>query len=128
TAVFSGIDLVPSLLTLADVEYPSDLFDGENVIDTLLGQSTASRQAPIYWSRPPDRPGRDGQNLPDLAVRNGKWKLLCEFDGSLPQLYDLSSDPGETANLADKHSQLVARLTEAVQSWHASVQYAKKGR
>jgi len=30
---------------------------------------------PVMWVRPPDRPGPKGQ-LPDLAIRDGKWKLL----------------------------------------------------
>ena len=53
-----------------------------------------SRKNPIFFRRPPDRDSFFGvKNLPDLAVRSGKWKLLCEYDGSNAELYDLSTDP-----------------------------------
>lgn len=117
-SVFAAFDLVPSLLALARVETPSGTFDGENVADTVIGKSTESRRAPIFWRRPPDRPGENGENLPDLAVRDGKWKLLCEYDGSLPQLYDLETDRAESKNLAEKHPDIVRRLTTAVLDWY----------
>lgn len=119
-SVFSAIDLVPSLLTLAEIDYPAATFDGENVSDTLVGKSTASRQAPLFWRRPPDRPKARGENLPDLAIRSGKWKLLCEYDGSLPQLYNLETDRGETTNLAAEKPRMVRRLSKVVREWYAS--------
>ena len=55
----------------------------------------------IFFRRPPDRDSFYGvKDLPDLAVRNGRWKLLCEYDGSSPLLYDLLTDREETKNLA----------------------------
>ncbi|HRZ94878.1 MAG TPA: hypothetical protein P5022_18380, partial [Candidatus Paceibacterota bacterium] len=64
-------------------------------------------------------PGKE--NLPDLAVRDGRWKLLCEFDGLSPQLYDLDQDPAETSNLAARHPDIVRRLAASVRQWHESV-------
>jgi arylsulfatase A-like enzyme len=92
SSVFAAFDLVPSLLTIAGVAAPADVkFDGEDVSATLLGKRSESRQAPIFWRRPPDRkspPPMLRRALPDLAVREGNWKLLCEYDGSQIQLYD----------------------------------------
>jgi hypothetical protein len=51
-------------------------------------------------------------------VRDGRWKLLCEFDGSRPELYDLVEDRGETRNLAAEHAERVRQLTAAVLQWH----------
>jgi arylsulfatase A-like enzyme len=122
TAVFSACDLVPSLLALAGAKPPRGVaFDGENVADTLLGKSIASRKAPLFWRRPPDRPGDAGTNLPDLAVRDGNWKLLCEYDGSRAQLYDLARDRGETSDVAATHPDITRRLTAAVLAWHGSM-------
>ena len=120
TSIFSAIDLAPSLLALAGVKFPANTFDGENLSDTLLGKSTASRQAPLCWRRPPDRPGGNRENLPDLAIRDGRWKLLCEYDGAQPQLYDLEKDPAETTNLAAQNPDLVRRLTATLLAWYQS--------
>ncbi len=120
---FSAMDIVPSLLEIAGVSIPSDIeFDGESLPDVLLGRSSASRQEPLFFRRPPDRAShpREG-DLPDLAVRDGQWKLLCEYDGSRPQLYNLETDRGETTNLAADHPQIVERLATAAVDWHRSM-------
>jgi uncharacterized sulfatase len=122
-SVFSAIDLVPSLLSLAGVdgEQGAD-YDGENVTETLIGNSMDSRQQPIFFSRPPDRKNFYGvENLPDLAVRSGKWKLLCDYDGGRPELYDLSSDLGEELNLAEGQRGVVKKLVNQVTAWHQSM-------
>ena len=61
------------------------------------------------------------KDLPDLAVRDGKWKFLCEYDGSEPELYDMASDVGEKNNVAANHPKLVVRLTKACIAWHKSM-------
>lgn len=122
TSVFSSIDLVPTLLDLTGTVRPEDVeFDGESLPDALLGEG-GLRRAPIFFRRPPDRDAFYGEDdLPDLAMRHGKWKLLCEYDGSEAELYDLETDRGETLNLADQRSELVSELTEALIGWQQSM-------
>ena len=122
-SVFSAVDLVPTLLDLADVPHPEGVkYDGESLPDVLLGKSDASRKQPILFRRPPDRDAYYGDNdLPDLAIREGKWKFLCEYDGSDAELYDMEVDRGETKNLAVEHPELVARLTKVCIAWHKSL-------
>jgi arylsulfatase A-like enzyme len=125
SSVFAAFDLVPSMLALAGVKPPSNVsFDGENVASVLTGKSKASRKAPIFFRRPPDRkfsPPEIPDPQPDLAVRDGKWKFLCDYDGANPELYDINTDPSESTNVASKHPKVVARLTSAVTTWHRSV-------
>lgn len=118
-SVFAAYDLVPSLLAVAGVEAPQDVtFDGQSLPGVILGQSTESHQGPICFRRPPDRPEIQGKQLPDLAVRDGKWKLLCSYDGSDPQLYNLNKNRGERKNVADAHPEIVERLTKTILDWH----------
>lgn len=123
SSVFSAIDLTPSLIRLAKAEAPEGtLYDGEDVLETLLGRSTAGRKAEIYFRRPPDRKNFYGfDQLPDLAVRQGPWKLLCDYDGSRTQLYNLESDPGEKNNLAADEPELVSSLTAKLMEWNQSM-------
>ena len=122
-SVFSAIDLVPSLLTLTGATGTTQArYDGENLLGTLLGKSRVSRQAPIFFSRPPDRKRYYGfNNLPDLAVRHGQWKLLCDYDGRRPQLYDVITDPGESKNLAGAQPEVANKLTKKLLDWHQSM-------
>lgn len=122
-SVFSAIDLTPSLLQLTGAQSPTGVkYDGENVLDTLLGKSQASRSQPIFFRRPPDRKAfYEFKNLPDLAVRDKQWKLLCNYDGSNAQLYDLNNDVGETNNLAKEKPEITGRLSKQLIAWHKSM-------
>lgn len=121
TSILSTLDVAPTLASLASVNGEDQNLDGEPLPDVLLGKSETSRTTPLFFRRPPDRnTGPDG-DLPDLAVRDGSWKLLCEYDGSNAQLYDLEADPGETKNLAAEQPDLVGKLTQEVVAWHESM-------
>ncbi len=123
SSVFAAMDLTPSLARMGGAKNPAGL-DGQDLSATLLGHKPASHQGPIFWRRPPDRktwlPALPTPQ-PDLAVREGDWKLLCEYDGSKPLLYDLAKDIGETNDLAAAEPAVTARLTAAVLAWHRSL-------
>ncbi|MGA1607170.1 MAG: sulfatase-like hydrolase/transferase [Planctomycetota bacterium] len=123
TSVFAAIDIPPTLLALAEIEAPEGTtFDGEALPEVLTGTSPRSRAAPLFFRRPPDRKQHDGlTDLPDLAVRQGRFKLLCDFDGSRPELYDLEVDPKESANLAASQSERTRRMVEELLAWNASM-------
>ena len=123
SSVFSAIDLVPSLLHITGTQPPEAVrFDGENIADTLLGKAQQSRQAPLFYRRPPDRKTfRHYKNLPDLAVRSGDWKLYCDYDGGHPQLVKLSDDPSEKSDVADQHPEVVKTLSSQLVEWNKSL-------
>ena len=97
---------------------PTFSSDGENLLAALQGNPT-TRTRPVFWE------WRGNQTEPDwwprLAVRDGDWKLLCEYDGSKPLLYDLKRDPGESRDLAATEPTTVERLTRAVLAWHRTM-------
>jgi arylsulfatase A-like enzyme len=89
--------------------------------DVFLGRSTAAgRPAPLFWSRPPDRPGPAKNTWPDFAIRDGKWKLLVHAAKS-PELYDIAADPGEMINESETNPQVVAGLTAKLAVWRKAV-------
>ena len=122
-SVLAAIDLAPSLLRLCGVEdSEAAAVDGEDLLETLLGRSDRSRNRPLFFSRPPDRKNFYGfTDLPDLAVRHGPWKLLCDVDGGRPELYDLRVDPGETRNLAGVHPEVAREWVGRALSWYRSM-------
>jgi len=126
SAVFSAIDLNRALYALTGTPLPEGhVLDGENVLDAMLGKAVEGRQSPIFFRRPPDRPGDNpkwgmGDN-PDLAVRDGRWKFLVNYDRSKPQLYDLDTDVSESRNLVAERPKVATRLMEAVLAWNATL-------
>ncbi|QDV16002.1 Arylsulfatase [Gimesia panareensis] len=122
TSVLSALDLNRSLYTLTGTELPQGAeLDGEDLVTTLLGKVQQTRQAPLFWRRPPDRPGTKEEPNPDLAVRDGKWKLYMNYDQSGVQLYDLEQDVSEQQNCATQHPKLVAQLKQAIIDWNSSL-------
>lgn len=130
TSILAAIDLVPSLLSLGGARGPDAVtYDGEDLLTTLLGRTEASRKAPIFFSRPPDRKNFYGfENLPDLAVRDDQWKLLCDYDGGSPQLYNLETDPGESRNVAEDNPDVVQKLSQKTIDWWQTVRRSEESK
>lgn len=118
--VLAAMDLVPTLARIAGAALPQGL-DGEEMSRALFGEPV-TRQRPIFWFYPNDiRPGNAEFVTPPLAVRDGRWKLLVEADGSGAQLYDVEADPTETTDVAGRHPELVERLRAGVLGWFAAL-------
>lgn len=127
----SSIDLAPTILSAAGVPVPEHL-PGVNLLplvqdgqplerDHIFGEGFAHDVADIE---------KPEASLLYRWVIQGKWKLLLTYDGTLgryasshpraerrPQLYDLSSDPHETMNVAAAHPELVEELAEKIAGW-----------
>lgn len=118
--VIAGIDLPPSFAALAGVDknYP---FDGIDMSDVFIGKSQSERKQPVMWQRPPDRKMLQGESQPDLAIREGDFKLLINEDGTGIQLYNLLEDEAESHNVASGFPKIVKRLSKKILSWHAAM-------
>jgi uncharacterized sulfatase len=126
TTVLAAMDFAPSLLVLTEIKAPEQAhFDGLEMSAALTGKSDAERNGAVMWVRPPDRPGPRG-SWPDLAIREGKWKLLIHRDRSRPELFDVVSDPPESKNLAEQNSDLVKKMGDRVIAWDREISSDKK--
>jgi uncharacterized sulfatase len=121
TTVVAGIDLLPSLAELAGLQLGDARLDGENLSASMLGAKQQKRTRPLFWIRPPDRPGDKVEKWPDLSVREGDFKLLLMEDGSGAQLYNLASDPSESHNVANDRPEIVQRLSKELIEWRKSL-------
>jgi arylsulfatase A-like enzyme len=121
----AAIDLFPSLCAITGVDLPREVaFDGEDLSAALLGKPRA-RAKPLFWEY-----GRNTNTFafpngvdrsPNVAVREGDWKLLLNADGSDQQLYNLKTDPRESRNLAKENPDITARLKEEALVWRNSL-------
>ena len=122
TTVVSALDLFPSIAHLAGATPPAGTnLDGVDLSRAWLGKSKETRSKALFWNRPPDRSGANGTVWPDLAMRQGNWKLLLMRDGSNAQLYDVVNDPGEARDLAARHPDVVRRMSASLLAWWKSV-------
>src|SRR5262245_39153821 len=82
------VDLVPTLLDLAGVRWSGPL-QGEDLAASSPPSDSLAYAETLY--------GKLTYSWSDLrALRSGDWKYIA---GPAPELYDLSSDPGETRDL-----------------------------
>jgi len=122
-AVFFSLDLVPSILKITETQTPNDItFDGEDFSEILLGKTQKQeRHRPMFWRKPPGLTDPPNHAMPDLAMRKGDWKFVMQYDGTLPELYDLTQNVSENKNLAEKHPDLVEQFREELRQWNETM-------
>lgn len=121
SSVVAGCDFMPTLCSLAGAEIPANLaLDGEDVGDILSGKSRA-RKNPLMWNWRFRIAGEVYHHSPMLAIRDGDFKLLLNPDKSRAELYDIPRDPTQLSNVAEKHPELVARMSEKVLAWNQTL-------
>ena len=127
----SSIDIVPTVLAAAGLPIP-DYLPGENLLVNLTEQTAILRNV-IYG----EGYGHDIVDIEDHEasllyrwVIQDDWKLIRSYDGKNPnwtdkhtligepRLYNLTQDPFETVNLADKYPKIVGRLSKRLVEWY----------
>lgn len=137
-AVVSSLDFMPTFCELAGAELPNRTLDGESIVP-LLEAKDYSRKKPLVWAF------YNALNEHRVAMRDGDWKILARlksdtsylkrytnvYPGNINtikeadlvdfELYKLTADISESANLAGKHpekleamKQLLAQEYEAL--------------
>lgn len=119
-----NLDVFPTLCDLAGIALPAARLDGQDEAAAWLGRPQ-KRTGPLMWVYGFNsaflKPGNPRYRSPDLAIRDGKWKLLVNDSGSGAELYDLTSDVAEADNLADRYPAVVRRLADQVIRWWKSM-------
>lgn len=117
TSVVAAVDWLPTACKLAGVTVPAEhKLDGENMSDVFLGKPRA-RSTPLMWEWRFRIAGEPFHHSPQLAIRDGDWKLLLNPDRSRVELYDLKRDFTQLNNVAEQHPEVVVRLSERVLTW-----------
>lgn len=115
-----NIDLLPTLCKLANATLPGDKLDGEDMSKAWLGHPQ-QRKENLMWvygfNNSFLKPANPRYQSPDLAIREGQWKLLVNDNGSHVELYNLKEDIAESENVAAKNPEVAKRLSEKVINW-----------
>ena len=127
------MDFLPTFANITGAKIPSDrIIDGKDMLPLMTHKNAKSSYSFLCYY------GRDGELA---AIRKGKWKLhllepsekwagkqpikesLLDTRPSnpLPWLYDLSSDIGETKNVAESNPQIVKNLRRLAVSFDSNL-------
>lgn len=105
------VDLMPTIVQLAEAEYPSERdgvaiqpMEGTSLLPAFEGAESRGDK-PIYW-----------EFSGNHAIRDGHWKLVAERSKEW-ELYDLSKDRSETVDLVGEFPEKVAELAGKYDQW-----------
>jgi arylsulfatase A-like enzyme len=105
------LDIAPTILDLLNLPIP-DQFQGMTLLPLIRGEGTdAFRNRPVYseWQ---------GPAFITMSMIKDNWKLLR--DEEVTRLYDLSTDFGETNDVAGQNESVVAALREELSDYLSS--------
>lgn len=133
--VCGHVDIYPTLLEITGVTVPQQpVVDGVSLVPLLDGKMMA-RPKPIgfiLWNQ-----GKGNNQAFDkadfVADTQGVWiddkyKLIVDPKGANVTLYDIYSDQANRLNLAEKHPDVVARMTKALNDWRVAVRAGFDGK
>ncbi|MFT5888586.1 MAG: arylsulfatase A-like enzyme [Zhongshania sp.] len=104
------IDFLPTLAAAANAPLPKGrVIDGENLLPLATGKANGEwARDTLFW-----------QSGYYQVVRHKDWKLQVSDNPKKQWLFDLSVDPTEQVNLADKRPDVVAKLNVMLEQHQA---------
>ena len=124
-SVISAADFFPSFCAIAGATLPDGFaFDGKDKSDVLSGKSSDEERT-LFWEYGRNniayRYPSGNDRSPNLSIREGKWKLLINADGTDIQLYNLEKDSRETTNIYRENAVITERLKTKLLAWRKSL-------
>jgi arylsulfatase A-like enzyme len=106
------MDLTATILSATKIlPSPQYALDGIDLMPHIDASGVPSERQ-LFWRRLPFPNGQ-------LAVRDGRWKLLV--DGPNAFLFDVDADSGERRDLSTIHPNLVRKMRKLYEAWNADV-------
>ncbi len=105
-------DIFPTLMELSGSDAQHHV-DGTSLLPVLFAEGSLGARS-LYW-----------RMRSDAAIRKANWKLV-QHSNQGPELYDLATDLGESANVADANPQVLEELSEDLADWSAKINSSRQ--
>ncbi|NQY63937.1 MAG: sulfatase-like hydrolase/transferase [Alteromonadaceae bacterium] len=107
SSIIQGVDWLPTIASISNIELPKGTFDGIDVKSAFYGNGI-TRKEPLFWSE-------KGSSV--ILKDNFKGVMIKKQFA----LYDITKDPSEQTNLKDSHSEIANHMQDDLQQWHKSL-------
>ena len=118
-ALAHSVDLAPTILAAAGLKPTKDM-PGINLLDPHWVGSRDTIHGAVFEHNAIDIT-KPSANVQWRWIIEKNWKLILPHAANVPdgkiELYDLSKDPMEKENLAEKHAERVTDLTKKLDQW-----------
>lgn len=115
-SLVAHIDVFKTFSELAGAKIPNGIqkLDGRNLMPLLEDQKADWDDRYLFTHKGRWEKGVDPETFKfkDCAVRTQRWRMVNN-----EELYDISKDPYEKANVIDRHPEVVAELRRAYDQW-----------
>jgi arylsulfatase A-like enzyme len=110
-------DLTPTILQSAGINPAKAVgpLDGQPI---TLSEPSRRPAQPLYWHFPHYT---NQGSRPAAAIRKDHWKLVEQLEDHSIELFDLSTDSGETKNLVADQPKIAQELTEQLHAWQKRI-------
>ena len=130
TSMISAVDLLPTFCELVGANLP-DAYrpDGVSQTATLLGKPTTTRNKALFWKMQSPWPIQRSRpyHWVSYAIVHQNWKLLTNRDASHSELYDITADPYEKADLSKVKPEVVEQLMQQIENWKSTLPESPSG-
>jgi len=110
------VDIMATLVDMSGAKYPK-IFNGNKIVPMqginllpIWKGETAKRKDPIFW-----------EHEANVALRDGKWKLVKEDKEKDFQLYDMDADRTELNDLSKKEPAVMAKMMKEYEAMYKKV-------
>ncbi len=129
--IASHIDVLPTLLSLCNVDSPSDLrMDGVDLTPLIRGQGVEWHNRTLFIQTHRGSRPRQYHNCTAITQRykwlgypstGGQWDFVTSSTDPVMALYDLEDDPGEEKEIGGQMPDLVAQMKRDYDAWFDDV-------
>jgi arylsulfatase A-like enzyme len=112
----SNLDALPTVADLCGIDVSDLSFEGKSLVPQIF-----------YGKEEPDRAVFSETNYPNplRAAVTTRWKLIYNMKGNFHELYDLTKDPLEKANVASREKEGMALMKPILDAWLERVVFAR---
>ncbi|MFG3690846.1 sulfatase [Micromonospora sp. NPDC047740] len=113
-----AVDYLPTFASLAGAHLPKGPRpDGVDLSGIWRNESAELGVRPLFWHLPGYLIAGVRDQRPETVIRSGPWKLSYRYETQDWSLYNLTSDIGETTDLAAAYPDVTQRLGSRLIRW-----------